>query len=63
VIQRFVQNPLAMWLLEEEVAEGTVVRVGLADSGDALTFEPEEPGERAAPVRTPADAEAAGATG
>jgi ATP-dependent Clp protease ATP-binding subunit ClpB len=38
-VQRRVQDPLAMFLLEEEVPEGTVVRVGLAPDRSGLTFE------------------------
>src|SRR5690606_34384143 len=36
VIQRQVQDPLALHLLDEEVPEGTTVRVDLAESGDRL---------------------------
>jgi ATP-dependent Clp protease ATP-binding subunit ClpB len=38
-IQRLVQDPLALRLLEDEVPEGGVVRVDVAPGGDALTFE------------------------
>ncbi len=43
-IQRLVQDPLALKLLEEEIPEGSVVRVDAAPDGEGLTFEvqPEE---------------------
>ncbi len=44
-IQRLVQNPLALELLEREVPEGTRVRVVPTEDGDGLSFEflvPEE---------------------
>ena len=40
VIQRQVQDPLALRLLEDEVEEGTVIRVDLASEGGSLTFTP-----------------------
>ncbi|HSG49208.1 MAG TPA: ATP-dependent chaperone ClpB [Longimicrobiales bacterium] len=40
VIQRQVQDPLALRLLEEEVEEGTVIRVDKASEGPSLTFTP-----------------------
>ncbi len=39
VIQRSIQDPLALFLLEEEVAEGTRIVVKPDDGGDRLTFE------------------------
>jgi ATP-dependent Clp protease ATP-binding subunit ClpB len=39
VIQRRVQDPLALRLLEEEVEEGAVVRFDAAEDGDALRIE------------------------
>ncbi|MGD8729609.1 MAG: AAA family ATPase, partial [Gemmatimonadota bacterium] len=39
-IQRFIQDPLALFLLDEEVAQGTVIKVDVAESGDRLAFEP-----------------------
>jgi ATP-dependent Clp protease ATP-binding subunit ClpB len=38
-IQRRLQDPLAMRLLEDDVPEGSVVRVDAAPSGEELTFE------------------------
>jgi len=38
-IQRLLQNPLALAVLEGKFAEGDVVRVDRAPSGNALTFE------------------------
>ncbi|MDH3206221.1 MAG: ATP-dependent chaperone ClpB [Gemmatimonadota bacterium] len=40
VIQRAIQDPLALFLLDEEVAQGTVIRVDLAPSRDRLQLEP-----------------------
>ncbi len=37
-IQRHIQDPLALHLLDEEVAEGTIIRVGVAGDGDRLEF-------------------------
>jgi len=39
-IQRSIQDPLALYLLDEEVAQGTVIRVDVAEGGDRLEFEP-----------------------
>ena len=39
VIQRRVQDPLALRLLEEDVPEGATIRVDVAPGGDELTFE------------------------
>jgi ATP-dependent Clp protease ATP-binding subunit ClpB len=36
VIQRTIQDPLALYLLDEEVAQGAVIHVELAESGDRL---------------------------
>ena len=38
-IQRHVQDPLALFLLDEELADGATVRVDLSASGDGLTLE------------------------
>jgi len=38
-IQRYLQDPLALLLLEEEVADGTVVHVEAAPDGSELMFE------------------------
>jgi len=38
-IQRYVQDPLAMLLLDEEVAEGTTVAVGVDPEGEGLSFD------------------------
>ena len=38
-IQRSIQDPLALFLLDEEVAEGTVIRVDLDQSAGRLEFE------------------------
>ena len=38
-IQRSLQDPLALLLLDEELAEGTTVRATLAEEGDRLDFE------------------------
>ncbi len=39
-IQRSIQDPLALYLLDEEVAQGTVIRVDVAHGGSGLDFEP-----------------------
>ncbi|MEZ4414254.1 MAG: ATP-dependent chaperone ClpB [Gemmatimonadota bacterium] len=39
-IQRLVQDPLALYLLDHDVAEGTVIRVDVAPGGERLSFEP-----------------------
>jgi ATP-dependent Clp protease ATP-binding subunit ClpB len=44
VIQRQVQDPLALRLLEEDVPEGSVVRVEVAPEVGALTFLVTSPG-------------------
>jgi ATP-dependent Clp protease ATP-binding subunit ClpB len=38
-IQRQIQDPLALHMLDEEVADGTVIRFDLADGGDRLELE------------------------
>ena len=45
-IQRSLQDPLAMLLLDEEIAEGTTVDVNVADDGSSLGFDvvPPSPG-------------------
>jgi ATP-dependent Clp protease ATP-binding subunit ClpB len=48
-IQRQIQDPLALHLLEEEVSEGSVVRVDVSASGDELEVHG-VPGERPEPV-------------
>jgi ATP-dependent Clp protease ATP-binding subunit ClpA len=49
-IQRAVQDPLALWLLDAEVPEGTRVVVRPAPDGGKLTFEAIPPaGEAASP--------------
>jgi len=42
-IQRLVQDPLALYLLDQEVEEGTTIRVDLAADGSKLGFEPVSP--------------------
>ena len=37
-IQRQIQDPLALHLLDEEVAEGTIIRVDVAKDGERLEF-------------------------
>jgi ATP-dependent Clp protease ATP-binding subunit ClpB len=39
-IQRLVQDPLALYLLDHDVPEGQVIRVDASSSGPGLTFEP-----------------------
>jgi ATP-dependent Clp protease ATP-binding subunit ClpB len=39
-IQRHIQDPLALYLLDEEVAQGTVIRVDRSAEDDGLGFEP-----------------------
>jgi ATP-dependent Clp protease ATP-binding subunit ClpB len=54
-IQRSIQDPLALYLLDEEVAQGSVIRVDLADGGDRLEFEPvvaPQPDEAAEPAHS-----------
>jgi ATP-dependent Clp protease ATP-binding subunit ClpB len=48
-IQRYVQDPLALYLLDEEVAEGTRIVVVPDAEGRRLTFEAEAPSALAAP--------------
>ncbi len=43
-IQRLIQDPLALYLLDHEVPEGTTLRVTRADEGSGLAFEPVDPG-------------------
>jgi ATP-dependent Clp protease ATP-binding subunit ClpB len=50
-IQRSLQDPLALLLLDEEVAEGTTMRVDAAPDGSVLTFEAMPPA-RLAPSET-----------
>ena len=50
-IQRSIQDPLALFLLDEEVAQGSVIRIDLSADGDGLEFEPVAP-------PTPAEASA-----
>ncbi len=38
-IQRDVQDPLALYLLDEEVPEGSTIRVAVGADGDKLVFE------------------------
>ncbi len=54
-IQRSVQDPLALYLLDEEVAEGTRVVVKPTLGGERLTFEAEPPSALAAPAPAPAE--------
>ena len=39
-IQRSIQDPLALFLLDEEVAQGSVIRIDVSAEGDRLEFEP-----------------------
>jgi ATP-dependent Clp protease ATP-binding subunit ClpB len=48
-IQRQIQDPLALFLLEEEVSEGALVRVDVSESGDHLQVQA-MPAERPEPV-------------
>jgi ATP-dependent Clp protease ATP-binding subunit ClpB len=52
-IQRSIQDPLALFLLDEEVAEGTVIRVDVDEAGERLAFEALAP-SRLATVSAPA---------
>jgi len=52
-IQRSIQDPLALFLLDEEVAEGTVIRVDVDEAGERLAFEALAP-SRLATVAAPA---------
>jgi len=42
-IQRLVQDPLALYLLDHEVPEGTILRITPAQEGPGLTFEAVDP--------------------
>jgi len=44
-IQRQIQDPLALHMLDEEVSEGTIIRVDVAADGERLAFEA-RPGEK-----------------
>ena len=59
-IQRLVQDPLALYLLDEEVPEGTRIVVRPTSDGDRLTFEAVPPGTLEA-VPAPAAAREEGA--
>jgi ATP-dependent Clp protease ATP-binding subunit ClpB len=48
-IQRQIQDPLALHMLDEEVAEGTIILVGVAAGGERLEFE-SRPGGPLAPA-------------
>jgi ATP-dependent Clp protease ATP-binding subunit ClpB len=48
VIQRHVQDPLALWVLDHDV-EGTTVRVDVAPEGDRVVFETSGAGAGAPP--------------
>ena len=52
-IQRHLQDPLALRLLEDDVPQGALLRVGAAPGGGALAFEVVErtPEERAEPAK------------
>ncbi len=50
-IQTFLQNPLAMLLLDSEVPEGSTVMVHHAPGADSLTFELVPPGQESAATR------------
>ena len=45
-IQRSLQDPLALLLLDEEVAEGSTVEVTVAEGGAALDFQIRPPSQR-----------------
>jgi ATP-dependent Clp protease ATP-binding subunit ClpB len=45
-IQRAIQDPLALYLLDEEVAQGTVIRADVAEGGDRLELEPVQAARR-----------------
>ena len=49
-IQRSVQDPLALFLLEEEVAEGTRIEVDRGADGESLAFTTSPPTRLAAPA-------------
>jgi ATP-dependent Clp protease ATP-binding subunit ClpA len=46
-IQRQIQDPLALHLLDEEVAEGSIVRADVADGGEKLELHTVPAGELA----------------
>jgi ATP-dependent Clp protease ATP-binding subunit ClpB len=50
-IQRLLQNPLALAVLEGQYSEGDLIRVGRAKDGQHLTFERIPAGAAAEPVR------------
>jgi ATP-dependent Clp protease ATP-binding subunit ClpB len=50
-IQRLLQNPLALAVLEGQYSEGDTVRVGRAKDGQSLTFERIPAGAAREPVR------------
>ncbi|MGH7753519.1 MAG: hypothetical protein ACREN5_11950, partial [Gemmatimonadales bacterium] len=49
-VQRLLQNPLAMALLEGKYADGDTVRVDRAKDGARLTFERAAGGQQAVPA-------------
>ena len=51
-IQRSLQDPLAMLLLDEEVAEGTTVHVRVDEDASALTFDVVPPAQLKAVERS-----------
>jgi ATP-dependent Clp protease ATP-binding subunit ClpB len=55
-IQRRLQDPLAMRLLEDDVPEGSTVRVDVAPGGEQLTFEVENGPAEPKPTRARAGA-------
>jgi ATP-dependent Clp protease ATP-binding subunit ClpB len=60
IIQRQVQDPLALYVLEAGVGEGTRIRVDVREDGGGLTFEPVEEGDPRAEVE-PSEPPVAGA--
>jgi ATP-dependent Clp protease ATP-binding subunit ClpB len=54
-IQRSVQDPLALYLLDEEIAEGTRIVVRPTEGGERLTFDAEPPSSLAARSPTTLD--------
>jgi len=50
-IQRLLQNPLALAVLEGQYSEGDLVRVGRAKDGQHLTFERIPAGATPEPAR------------
>jgi ATP-dependent Clp protease ATP-binding subunit ClpB len=59
IIQRQVQDPLALYVLEAGVGEGTRIRVDVREDGGALTFAPVEEAEPPASGDRPETAGAA----